>query len=62
MGMASGSPWVVPSWERIVSPSTNSSVGAWYVLLSGSKKWTESSDVVEGNLSVQGIEHIACIN
>ena len=33
MGMASRSPWVVPSWERIASPSTNSSVGALYVLI-----------------------------
>ena len=33
MGMASGSPWVVPSWERIASLSTNSSVGALYVLI-----------------------------
>ena len=44
MGMASGSPWVVPSWERIASPSTNSCIGALYVLIrtvarSGQSLW-----------------------
>ena len=34
MGMASGSPCVVRSWESRVSPSTNNSVGARYVLIS----------------------------
>ena len=34
MGMASGSPCVVPSCESRVSPSTNNSVGARYVLMS----------------------------
>ena len=33
IGMASGSPCVVPSWESRMSPSTKSSVGARYVLL-----------------------------
>ena len=32
MGIARGSPWVVPSWDSRESPSTNRSVGAWYVL------------------------------
>ena len=34
MGMASGSPCVIPSWESRMSPSTNNSVGARYVLMS----------------------------
>ena len=34
MGMASGSLCVVPSCESRVSPSTNNSVGARYVLMS----------------------------
>ena len=33
IGMASGSPCVVPSWESRMSPSTNSSVGTRYVLI-----------------------------
>ena len=33
MGMASGSPCVVPSCDRMVSPSTKRSVGALYVLV-----------------------------
>ena len=34
IGMASGSPCVVPSWESRMSPSTNNSVGTRYVLIS----------------------------
>ena len=34
MGIASGSPCVVPSRESRVLPSTNSSVGARYALIS----------------------------
>ena len=33
MGIARRSPWVVPSWEKSVSPSTKSSAGALYVLI-----------------------------
>ena len=34
MGIASGSPCVVPSCDSRMSPSTNSYVGARYVLMS----------------------------
>ena len=56
MGMASGSPCVIPSWESRVSPSTSSSVGALYLLIS------EPPDVLESNLTVQGIECVGGFN
>ena len=64
MGMASGSPCVIPFWESRVSPSTNISVGRRYVLISrvASGGHTEPSDVMESNLTVQGIECVSGIN
>ena len=46
-------------WESIASPSTNRSVG---VNQDGGKGWTQSSDVVEGDLSIQRVECTACIS
>ena len=45
-----------------MSPPTNSCRSSVCVNQNGSKGWAEPSNVVEGNLSVKGIECIARID
>jgi len=62
IGIASGSPCVVPSWDRI-SPSTNRSEGLLYELMSmvaiGGQ---EVPNVVQCYLAVEHIESICGID
>ena len=59
MGMASGSPWVVPSWENSVTIHEELSGGSVAVNQDGGERWAQPLDIVKGNLSVQGVESVA---
>ncbi len=53
IGIARGSPCVVPSLEKITSPSMNNSVGARYVLIKhGGDGRAEKSDVVKSYIPI----------
>ena len=53
MGMARGSPCVVPSWEKRVQPSTKSWAESRYVLISMVAIAGHSLNVMEGRLPIE---------
>ena len=58
MAMASGSPWVVPSLEKMVSPLMYRLVSARYVLM---RTFASAEDISERCLAVEGVKGIGSI-